>query len=196
MLQEKLKAQTAELHTELEKIMFVGEIMQRTLTPNQYQQILLSNYLIHRDYEQKIHEQLTPQNAQALQISERMKLEALSKDLKAAGLDIGVVTSKTISALKDIPNEAFAMGAMYVLEGATLGGSVIAKQLAKNPNFTSDIAFHYYNCYGNQLIPKWQQFLSVLNSLPERSHLDAIAGAEFMFTEIAKIAKELKFQTV
>lgn len=185
MLQERLKTQTAQAHSDLERLMFVDEIMQRTLTVDQYKTILITNYIAHKQYEDAIYQKLSARVKQELDIENRAKLAALALDLKESGISEDEVNKNITQSSATIPNEAFALGAMYVLEGATMGGSVIIKQLAKNDNFSDQFGFHYYNCYRDQLMPKWKQFVQVLNTLPEDAHQDSIDGANFMFKEIA-----------
>ena len=186
MLQEKLKENTRPLHDQLEQLMFVDEIMQRTLTIDQYKKILLTNYIIHLNYEKLLHENLSKRIADQLDIGQRNKLPALALDLEEIGL-----TNDNIPSIQILPitTEAFALGALYVLEGSTLGGSMIYKQLLLNPRFNSSLGLHYYNFYGKELMPKWKQFVAVLNNLPLTQHQEAISGANWMFEEIARMAK-------
>ncbi len=191
MLQELLKTQTASLHEQLEQLLYVNDIMQRKLNVQQYQKLLISNYLIHQRYENAILEKIDGETAKNIMVSSRKKLAALELDLMNADIKPTAVENLITTAIDQIPNSAFAMGALYVLEGATLGGSVILKQLQLNPNFIPDQDFNYYGVYGKELIPKWQNFITELNKLPEEDYPDAIAGAKFIFKEIAKIAKKV-----
>jgi heme oxygenase len=86
-------------------------------------------------------------------------------------------------------NDAELLGAMYVLEGATLGGSVIVKRLKTNPNFEG-LNLNYYQIYGEQLIPMWKKFCEVLNQQPETSFDDAVNGAKKMFNYIAAVQQQ------
>ena len=191
MLQEKLKTSTASSHDGLEKLMFVNSIMQRTLNVPQYRQILITNYIAHLHYEELIHQKISKEYAEILDLPKRKKTGALIADLRDVNLTQSNLAKKFPSVEVSIPNESFALGAMYVLEGATLGGSVIVKQLLLNPNFPRDYSFNYYTIYGKELMPNWQKFVSVLNSLPEEQHQQAIDGANYMFDAIAAIAKKI-----
>ncbi|RZL45472.1 MAG: hypothetical protein EOP00_17385 [Pedobacter sp.] len=190
MLQELLKTQTAPLHDQLEQIMYVKDIMQRKLTLAQYKKLLITNYLIHTAYEEKIFDQIDSEIANHLNFTKRNKVDALTTDLKQANLN-KTDYHHLIENVATIPNSAFAMGALYVLEGATLGGSVIVKQLQQNPNFNTDFKFSYYGVYGKDLIANWQAFVKELNNLPAHTYDEAIAGANFMFDEITRIAVEV-----
>jgi heme oxygenase len=185
-LQEKLKAATTTEHDDLEEKMFVGNIMSKTLSIAQYKQLLLTNYLIHANYETEIFSKIEASIAESLHLDERAKLGALEKDLVQAALPPATIV---------IPNYRNwtpwkALGAMYVLEGATMGGKVIYKQLLANPNFSKvNFKFNYYHCYGDQLMSKWTEFVTVLNTTDEAHHAEVIEGAKVMFAEIARMAE-------
>lgn len=190
-LQEKLKAQTQSLHSELEQQMFVHDIMQKTLNIEQYKRLLACNYLVHWFYEEEIFSKLTTATGLSIDIEKRKKLDSLMLDLndvKISELSLQKINFNTI----EFKNEYAALGAMYVLEGATLGGSVIIKQLRLNLNFDPSFNFNYYGIYGKELITNWQQFLSQLNAIPTAHHNEVILGAENMFEEIIKISAKLK----
>ena len=186
-LQEKLKAATSSEHDQLETQMFVGQIMSKMLSIEQYHKILMTNYLIHASYEEMLCSTIPADLAKTLNLEERKKLKALEKDLLQAELAPAVVVT---------PNNRnwtlwSALGAMYVLEGATLGGKVIYKQLLANPNFTnSRLDLNYYNIYGDQLMAKWTQFVTILNSVKEEHHQEVIDGAKAMFNEISQKVQE------
>lgn len=196
MLQEKLKTETKQQHDQLEQLMFVGDIMTRNLTVEQYQKIVVTNYIVHKQYEHSIHNALTSANASQLGLADRKKTASLSLDLKEARLNSTEI-KLTENQLTDTDfTEPYALGAMYVLEGATLGGSVIYKQLKLNENFGNSFNFNYYTVYGSELVNKWQNFLQVLNGLPETDHQQAIDGANMMFEKIAEIAKAQKEEVI
>lgn len=193
MLQQKLKEATSTQHDQLEEIMFVQNIMGKNLNHDQYKQILITNYVTHLLYEDAIHHSISSDNAKNLNIDGRYKLNSLKLDLVEANIDSESIIEKFNSLSKIIEfDEATALGAMYVLEGATMGGAVIVKQLKLNPNFTADYQFNYYSIYKENLMPNWKNFVAVLNQVPEDQHQKALNGALYMFEAIAKIAEKVK----
>lgn len=193
MLQQKLKEATQTQHNQLEELMFVKNIMDKNLTIHQYKQILTTNYVTHLVYEDAIHNAVNKNKATQLNIDERYKLPALKLDLEEAVIDPEALSEKFHSLNKIIEiDEATALGAMYVLEGATMGGAVIVKQLRLNPNFTEDLKFNYYNIYSENLMKNWKSFVATLNELPEAAHQKALNGALYMFEAIANIAQKVK----
>ena len=196
MLHKELKQQTATLHQELEKKMHVNQITDRTLSLTDYRKLLVINYLVHYHYEKLIFDALSPATAIKLDLRQRTKLSAIQADLGSQHIaPQNLINTFTISPAR-LPTEAFALGAMYVLEGATLGGAVIAKQLRANPNFPAKMTLAYYACYGTKLIPNWQAFLAVLEGIAEHDHPQVIRGAEYLFSEILALVTTVENLTV
>jgi len=187
MLQEKLKQATQADHDTLEGLMFVHQIMGGTLNLQQYKQILATNYLVHKRFEDTLVNGLDATTASALGISKRRKLDALAADMLELNMDAPEPNADSIS----FENQAEILGALYVLEGATLGGNVIVKRLKINPQLNDlNLGFHYYQVYGESLIPNWKKFVEVLNSQPEDTDDAAINGAKKMFNYIAYVQKQ------
>jgi heme oxygenase len=186
MLQETLKQATGTNHHKLEQLMYVNDIMSGSLTTEQYKQILATNYIVHKNYEEAIFGLLSPGLAAELDLPKRNKLAALQKDMDELQVNL-----QPTEADKSIftANNAELLGAMYVLEGATLGGSVIVKKLKTDPKFAG-LGLHYYQVYGERMIPLWKKFCEVLNQQPESSYHAAVQGAKKMFGYIAAVQQQ------
>jgi len=183
MLQELLKQATSNQHDDLEQLMFVNDIMHGTLTADQYKKLLLTNYLSHAIFEDDLLNNLSPALREELQADERAKFQALEKDLAEMQISI----PKNNPDLKPIPtDDASILGAMYVLEGATLGGNVIVKRLKVNPQLEPlQLGYHYYQVYGDKLVDRWKQFVQILNTrIPQTEHGKAAQAAKDMFENI------------
>jgi len=191
MLQELLKEATKSHHDELEQLMFVGQIMDGSLAPALYQKLLAANYLTHAYFEEYIYSHLSPALQDELNISERVKLPALLKDVEELLIPIPVYDGGEDRLLMPAADDASLLGAMYVLEGATLGGHVIVKRLLVNPHLqTLDLGYHYYQSYGQDLITKWKQFCQVLNTRVAPEDYDkAVQSATDMFNNIKFFAR-------
>jgi heme oxygenase len=185
MLHEKIKQATAHLHDQLEQKMFVGQIMDGSLTFEQYQTILNVNYVTHFAVEDFLFSGLSDELRQKLDIESRIKLPALLRDFEEINSAVAI-SPKPTPGFIDLNSDASILGAMYVLEGATLGGNVIAKRLKTNEQLLSyNLNYHYYQVYGDQLGLKWKQFLEVLNAIPEAEHEAAIKNAVNLFGHMA-----------
>lgn len=187
MIAQRLRTETASRHEALEKAMYVNEIMSKTLTLPAYKRILAVNLLAHELIEPVLFADIPPALAAELDLPSRHKLAALRQDAAEAGLDR--------TALPDIdPAElnfpgahpAAQLGALYVLEGATLGGNVIRKQLMQNPELTEySLSLAYYGIYGDALSTKWKQFQEVLERHVAPADADrCVAAANAMFDNL------------
>ena len=148
-----LKEQTKPLHDALEQKMMVSKIFNRTLKKDVYFKILKVNLLVHQKIEPVINSNIPDNIKSELNIEERQKTPHLINDIGSL--------NENINSDFQLNNSDEALGALYVLEGASLGGNVIKKQLLQNPEF-ADVSFHYYGMYGENLAENWKSFLKVL----------------------------------
>ena len=59
---------------------------------------------------------------------------------------------------------AEAFGCLYVLEGATLGGQVISRHLARELSLSPANGAAFFNGYGPETGPRWTAFLALLEA--------------------------------
>jgi heme oxygenase len=182
MIQQQLKADTRACHEELEGLMYTKEIMEGNLSLIQYGQLIVTNYRVTAGYEQAIVNVLDPLISSRIDLARRRKVDALLVDLLEAAIDVRTLTVPT-----EVPvewNDRFILGCLYVLEGATLGGSFIYKKLKNNPELAMlPLNFNYYQVYRQSLIPNWNQFVLVLNEQPQSGYQEILDGAKFMFRQ-------------
>lgn len=80
-------------------------------------------------------------------ISSRTKLPCLATDLRLHGVDLC-----SLPLCRDLPqlgNEKEALGAMYVTEGATLGGRVLSRRIEQRLGLRDGVGYSFFNCYGS-----------------------------------------------
>lgn len=193
MISNLLRTETAQNHKTLESLMFVNEIMNNTLSTDQYKKLLTINYIIHQKLENTLANSLDSTIAEQLGMKDRLKLGALEQDLNY--WNISTLTLPELSFELFIPekNIAEVLGALYVLEGATLGGNVIKRHLLANPNFKNhEDGLNYYGVYGEELSAKWKIFLSVLNEhVTEVDYERCVNSANFTFNNLIKLSEQI-----
>lgn len=91
----------------------------------------------------------------------RKKTAYLIKDLQSLNSNISI-SYATNSQLPKIKSNLDAIGALYVLEGSTLGGIIIAAMLSKVLKLETGLSF--FNCYGEQTHYMWQHFQVLVNN--------------------------------
>ncbi|WP_316803341.1 biliverdin-producing heme oxygenase [Pedobacter nototheniae] len=192
MIASLLRTETAEKHKELESLMFVNEIMANSLSISNYKKLLTINYIIHQKLEHKLIAQLDAAVAGKLEMDKRVKLPALEKDLHYWKIDTDTLPDLNFEIFAPANHTAEILGALYVLEGATLGGNVIKKHILANPEFKNDAAgLSYYGVYGEELGAKWKTFVTLLNeSVAEADYAKCVNSANATFDNLINLSKQ------
>lgn len=178
MISSILKEKTKEQHDETEAKLQSQKIFDKSYSLDDYKKLLTHNYKLISRYEPQIREHL--KNYPELNLEERSKIEALKTDLSKLNIDMPAE-----SPIQNLDNEAEAFGALYVIEGSTLGGNVIAKQLRKNQEF-ENIEFNYFGVYGENTGFFWQEFKAIIDEkISEDAYEDCINGAKKAYQLLA-----------
>ena len=69
--------------------------------------------------------------------------------MESPGLPYPAVTLRTT---------AEAWGSMYVVEGSTLGGVIIARHIERRLGLNRHNGCHYFRCYGTDVRPMWTSY--------------------------------------
>lgn len=90
-----------------------------------------------------------------------------------------------------ITSQLQALGALYVMEGSIMGGSIIIKMLEKG-GITKGISF--FSGYGEATVQKWSVFVSVLNQ-QAANHIqeqEVITAANEAFARFEEVFNTIK----
>jgi heme oxygenase len=187
-----LKTETAKKHEALEASMFVNQIMNNSLDVDDYKKLLTINYIIHQKLENKLANMLDTELANELEMDSRLKINALEKDLNYWQIDNLTLPPLDFDLYVPEKNTAEILGALYVLEGATLGGNVIKKHILANPNFKDhENGLNYYGVYGSALGAKWKSFVTVLNNrVKEEDYERCVNSANQTFENLIQLSKQ------
>lgn len=179
MLSNFLKENTQKQHQLLEDKFNSNKIFEKSYSLEDYKRLIGLNYQFLLNYENAIHAALSDDLKDQLDINSRLKLPIITKDAENLGLD-----QNRNENLQAISSEAEALGMLYVIEGASLGGNVIKKQLQKNPDF-SNVDFHYFGMYGDQIGMFWKNFTSTINNyFSEEQYSEVLKGAERAYAQL------------
>jgi len=161
-LLEALRAGTALLHVVLEKrLPFFSE----RLDAHWYERLLRAYYGLYRPMEAALYDSdLIPDGFdQAM----RVKTPTLVSDLHALGLsDATIHTLPPCTDLPRLDTPAACLGALYVLEGATLGGQVLRREMAQRLGLDADNGAAFLDVYGAETGRRWTDFLDFLGRQP------------------------------
>jgi heme oxygenase len=152
MLSEKLKEETKQNHQQLEKKLIV--FMRNIRTKEDYANLLMLFYSFFGGLELAIDKHFDVSYLPDYNL--RRKTSSLADDL----LQLGSVLPALANAekLPSIDNHLQASGALYVIEGSTLGGKIISKMIRQQLNFNDNYGLSFFNGYGNDPEKMWQTF--------------------------------------
>lgn len=112
----------------------------------------------------------------------RIKVPLLRNDL--VGLGVSAERLRGLPQCRGAADlcatEGEAAGALYVLEGSTLGGRAISRALQGSP-WLGGRALCYWNAYGGDTGRRWHETLAYLEALPTVTGEQAVASAVATF---------------
>ncbi|MDP5202052.1 biliverdin-producing heme oxygenase [Flavobacterium sp. DG2-3] len=177
---QDLKTQTADSHKKLEELPVSKSIMSPEMKIEDYTYYLSLMHDVHNDTEGLIF----PFFSNRLEdLEQRRKKHLIEEDL------IFLNAQKTNSEKvfqKEITSVPFALGVLYVVEGSTLGGRFILKNVSKFPELSGEQGVSYFNGYGDKTGSFWKSFLSFLADYEQEHNCgeEIIEGAIFAFDSI------------
>jgi heme oxygenase len=177
MLLAELKAATAGHHSRVEAAM---PSLDQLATPGGYAAALRALHAFHAAWEPAIWR--TPGVAEAGLGGGREKLGLLERDLRALGIRPFPVLPPTPA-----PGEvAAALGALYVLEGASLGGRIIHRRVAGPLGVTPEHGAAYYHGYGDETGERWKAFGRAVTRFADETGSESrvVAGAVACFAAL------------
>ena len=161
-LLEALRTGTALLHVALEKrLPFFSE----RLDADWYGRLLRAYYGFYAPMEAALYDiGLIPEGFDPVL---RVKTPTLLNDLRALGLgDTAICALPRCDTLPTFDTPEACLGALYVLEGATLGGQVLRREMALRLNVDADNGGAFLNVYGAETGRRWKDFLDYLGRQP------------------------------
>ena len=158
---DRLKAQTRAEHVAMEATL---DLMRDDLSLADYRR-LLERYLgFYAPVEARLAWVLASvaiARLDGLEFETRRKLPLLQADLAALG-GPAAATLAVCDALPPLHTPAQAMGCLYVLEGATLGGMVIGRHVQRTLGLTPDCGARFFHGNGARTAEEWRAFRAVL----------------------------------
>jgi heme oxygenase len=155
---EQLREHTAQLHQDLERVLI--PVIKQANTPAAYIKLLQLFYGYYYPLEQYIAAHIDTTFPGGFE--NRRKAAQLLQDIQAMN---GTLPDPcpTCSDIPEIHDNAQALGAMYVLEGSTLGGQVICQIIQRNLQVPEvNHALSFFNGYGEETRAKWDSFVHYL----------------------------------
>ncbi len=188
MLSTNIKEATKVAHQNLEKQVVLK--LKAIRNNGDYADLLKHFYAyfshIEKTIKPYITESILPDYAQ------RRNSEYIKADILELGSDISGLPYTTVPKIE---NTVQALGALYVLEGSIMGGSIIVKMLEKG-GVNQGVSF--FSGYGEATGMMWGNFIAVLNAhaKTEQEEEQAINAANETFKHFAHVFEKEKADTV
>ncbi len=165
MIMTKLKEATSDQHKSLESTV---NVMDSMFTIEDYKNLLVKFYIFYSAIENQLAE--LDWNSIGLDFAEREKTSKLESDLQLLGADVS--ENEAFVDLPQLKSLASGVGAMYVLEGATLGGQVIKRHLKTALDIDADSGAAFFDGYGEKTGPMWKEFGRIASEYSEKTGSD------------------------
>lgn len=183
-LLKRLRHETREVHEALENQL---ALTNPQLTLEQYRETLERFYAFYRPFETDVMPRLTPEWSALFE--DRRKLPALISDLEF----VGSINSHLFVCpdFPDYSNLLQILGALYVIEGSTLGGQMIARHVREVLGLSENEGLQFFSSYGAEVGPKWKTFRELLQrfSSPDRDP-EIIESAKLTFQTLRRCLLE------
>ncbi|GAB3846039.1 biliverdin-producing heme oxygenase [Hymenobacter terrigena] len=155
----QLRLETKPFHDAVEQNPFNQGLSTGTVTAADTAQFLAKMYGFLEPYEAQLHAHAAAFGP-AWQLDQRYRAPLILEDLARLGHD---AAPPLYPELPPLTSRAQLLGAMYVFEGSTLGGQVIARQLAK-----AGIGAHaFFTGRAERTGPLWKAFCQQLTEAAE-----------------------------
>lgn len=157
MLLAEVKKQTNHHHQELEDKL--GAILfDPNLDERQYHDILMKFLHAYKQLESAAAQFNLPSEL----LIERSKTGAIEKDIACLGSQYPDHHEK--ESLQSVENQYEALGVLYVMEGATLGGKYIVNHLHKIPWVLEKKCTNFFYSYGDKRGDMWKSFIEIVEN--------------------------------
>ena len=172
-LLDRLKAQTRAEHVAMEGAL---DLMRDDLLLADYRRLLEQYFAFYAPVETQLAGVLVAVPLGGLEFETRRKLPLLRADLAALG-GPAADTLAVCDALPPLHTPAQAMGCLYVLEGATLGGMVIGRHVQRTLGLTPDCGARFFHGSGARTAEMWRAFRAALAEFAADADADAPEAA-------------------
>jgi heme oxygenase len=152
----RLKSETRAAHDRIEAAM---DLDRRIASRDAYRDLLIRFYGFHKAWEEAAAGKAPDRGF----FERRRKTRLLVQDLEALGLKSeDIIRLPQCRPLMPLPAPEAVLGSMYVVEGSTLGGAIIARDVEQRLGLTAETGCAYFRSYGRDIAAMWKSFGAVL----------------------------------
>lgn len=151
----RLKQETLAQHQQTEDEV---DLMSDDFTLADYRDLLTRFYAFYRPYEEKMRAAVKERPV-GLDYGRRQNTPRIVTDLRALGMSDGEIAGLQVTDdLPRIDSAERIYGSLYVIEGSTLGGRIIARHLKEKFGLDEQSGLAFFSGYGEETGPMWKDF--------------------------------------
>lgn len=183
-LRADLRARTGPLHQQAEGAL---ALMDPAMSKERYRAVLSVLHAFYAELEPAIAAHASGWARLGIDMPARRKLHLLEADLASLGARV-----EKAGAAASLPTFPDAVGAAYVVEGATLGGAVIHRHLSTALGFGEGPGARFFDAYGEETGPRWKEFAAALDKtgFDAADRERAVASAVRTFARLLSLARQ------
>jgi heme oxygenase (biliverdin-IX-beta and delta-forming) len=172
-----LRAATRADHAALEREM---DLLRPPLERDRFVHALQVFYGFHLAWEPRVASLI---DDEAL-LAGRQRLSLIQRDLARLG---AAPEASNVFDLDDVGSRSAAWGSLYVMEGSTLGGQLIAKALRSHAAWAPAEGLGYFDPHGPRTVAMWRALCSALEAAAPSLDVDAAtAAAQLTFRRLTQ----------
>jgi heme oxygenase len=158
-LLDRLKWETQESHGEVERQV---DVLNRVRTAGSYRTLLEGLYGVYCPLESEISRSMSEIATWLPDIENRMRTASLRVDLGVLGnLCPETLPLANIPSFCSLPQQ---FGCLYVLEGSTLGGQTIAREVTRQLPYSPENGCSFFAGHGAETGGMWRRFREAIES--------------------------------
>ncbi len=166
----RLKRETQSSHARLEQRV---DIMNRVRTPSDYRTLLETFYGLYQPLESEIARSVDQIAPWLPDIGNRLRTPSLKADLRVLGnLCPEALPLASVPALCSL---SAIFGCLYVLEGSTLGGQIISRQIGSHLDFTPENGCSFFAGHGAETGNMWRKFSNAIEAYAVSHYEERVA---------------------
>ena len=185
-LRDALRIGTRHLHDRTESAFVLGAA---DLARSEYVAVLGRLLGLHTAAEAALAPWARALTAYGVVLGERIKAPLLRRDLAALGCPAVPADSTCPAPVVEAPSLAHAFGVLYVLEGSTLGGQLLRRQVEAALHLGPETGLAFLGAYGADVGPMWRAYVHALDRFDVAlapgarpgAHANVLAGARATF---------------
>jgi heme oxygenase len=155
MILTLLRERTHPLHHRLEERL---DILSQIRSLDNYRHLLQRLYGFYVPVENILVPMTADGKIPGIDYRERRKAPKIARDLRAIAPGIRLEELPLCTDLPRLNTAEQTLGCLYVLEGATLGGQIISRQLRESLGIAAEDGAAFYNGYGSDTGRQWKMF--------------------------------------